>query len=304
MIVAVCFITIPHNFSSCSEMNCQHVKEIYVPEIVDVCTKDVPVFIEDINKNKILVFLTELGSLKPVSEEVSCSNNIESFILNDFIINRLNKKVSIENHQIKKNNVTQFNQVTSQVVQQQPILQEVSKVSARLCESIECFYDKYVDKNERVKMIRDFFEVLIWLVLFFYCIYKAKDTPAALKNFFLFLSKKRGDKRQAENSIQAQNDDEKFSIKVIPTSDHINEVVKLTRETAKNDQETSQSSFQEVSPVFLKLNSDKNFDQNIISQKSCSCAKGCVYGCACKNNHKQKCNINCSCKFLMNCKNF
>jgi len=198
-------IPINHEFSLCLGINCENIKEIFIPQIVDACTKDLPVFIEDSTKNKKLVFLTESGSLKAETEETDCSQIQETFSLDNIIIKRFHNKVSIESSQIKKTLTS--SKANSQVPIETTLLYKVKTVQDRLCESLECLYEKYVDSNATVKMIRDFFELLLCLAVFLFFVFKAKDIPEGLKYFKKFISKRaifRG-KITVQEKVNAEN---------------------------------------------------------------------------------------------------
>ena len=288
--------------SSCLNFDCTNIKEIILPEIVDMCTSDLPVFVKGIDGKKIMVFLTTSGGLKFNTDQIECSNKIDTFILKNFEIKRFQKKIifktsaststtsstaltttttmirttkmstaSVESSLLDAGNTT----VTSQHVK----YSDAGAHKFQNNKSWEYLYNKFIDDNDYVKMIRDAFEFIICLSVFFYCMYLSKDFPGALKKIKLNFKKN-----------------------------------KKNRSSEKNNASSAMSIIQEISPQYMKnipkeviinvedLNTILCQPSEIASNKiSCGCTKGCVRGCRCKNE-KSKCSKNCRC-FEMDCKN-
>jgi hypothetical protein len=72
--------------------DCLSIKEILIPEFVDVCTSDLPVFYEDNTKQRKIIFLTILGTLRNDTEEIDCLNTPDEFQINEYTIERTKKK--------------------------------------------------------------------------------------------------------------------------------------------------------------------------------------------------------------------
>ena len=205
-------IPISQKFSSCINMDCSDIKEILIPENVDICTTDLPVFIKGTDKIKTMVFLTASGSLKLNSQQVECHNQKETFILNNIELKRLNNKVSIETTTtntetaiVSSTMTTTTSLILTSKLNQYIGISPENTVLTKLQRSsyLEDLYIKYVDKNEIVKMIRDIFEFSVCLLVLFYCIYLSKDFPEAIERFKIFLiNKKHCDDRQEPNLDQ------------------------------------------------------------------------------------------------------
>jgi len=58
----ISFISIQNDFL-CTGQNCLSINEILIPEYVDACTKDLPLFFEDSAKQRKIIFFTQYGTL-------------------------------------------------------------------------------------------------------------------------------------------------------------------------------------------------------------------------------------------------
>jgi hypothetical protein len=58
----ISFISIQNVFL-CTGQNCLSINEILIPEYVDACTKDLPLFFEDSAKQRKIIFFTQYGTL-------------------------------------------------------------------------------------------------------------------------------------------------------------------------------------------------------------------------------------------------
>ena len=66
------FIPVQVNGLNCNEIKCNDIHEVFIPEDVDLCTNEVPLYID--SKKQKLVFLDESGNIKSKGEYIDCKN--------------------------------------------------------------------------------------------------------------------------------------------------------------------------------------------------------------------------------------
>jgi hypothetical protein len=159
------FIQVQVNGINCREIKCDDIREVFIPENVDICTNELPLYI-DLKKQK-LVFLDNLDFIKSKGEFTECINAPDYFNLNSLKIKRLNKHASTEK---EKERYSTTHEIESSTYSSRVIIYSTAITVVRSQVEInenylENYYINYEDHNTLVKMIRDLIFLIFLIIL-------------------------------------------------------------------------------------------------------------------------------------------
>ena len=183
------FIQVQVNGLNRSEIKCDDIRQVFIPENVDICTNELPLYI-DIKKQK-LVFLDNLGFIKSKREFTECKNTPDYFNLNSLKIKILNKHASTEKekerysatHEIESSTYSSRVIIFSTAI---TVVRSQVEVNENLFEN---YYINYVDHNTLVKMIRDLI-FLLFLIILLVFILSPKSLWILIRSLFRELLRK------------------------------------------------------------------------------------------------------------------
>lgn len=249
--------------------NCTTIRQIAIPEAINSCTRDLPIYID--NDYKEIAFLTKSGIIRNNSDAIECSNKKEYFKVGDTEI-------------VKKDKLIKF---FSNLKEHVSLVKDMLETDQGDPKDILDVYTEYVSSKKGVRFV---FEIVI-IYLFLESVIK---NIIRLKNKLFNIRRKKQLSENCDQLSEQHNGTINLETKTTEFKDQTN--LDIALETLRNA-----SSIEKDKVILSKEhNEEKYYD---ILQLKCNCNGDCSSSrCTCQKN-SIKCGSRCHTSRIDQCKN-